>query len=741
MLTDGIAIGLEEDDVKQARHYLRNGALDIGEVPMPAVGPGDVLVRNHYSFVSVGTEKMKVSQARMSLIEKAKERPDQVKLVLETLREQGLMPTLRKVQERLGAPTTLGYSCAGTVAAAGTDVTEFRVGDRVACMGEGVATHAEYNAVPRNLVAHVPANVSLDVASSSAVGAIALQAIRQAKLELGESVAIVGLGLLGQFLVQLCRANGCRVIGVDLDSGKCALAMQNGAEAACGPATEEALYHALRVSGGGGVDAVLLTVSTKDLGPIELAATLVRDRGRVVCLGNTAIELDWRTWFGKEIDFLFSRAMGAGIYDPDYFTRGRDYPIGYMRWTANRNMQAFLDLIARDKLTVSDIITHRFPFSEATSVFNRIATGDLSHAIGIVFEYPEPEKGVYELQPRTFIFGGGRPRGEVRLGQIGAGNYAKSMLMPHFPALAGLSLEGICTARGSNAEALARRYGFRKATTDAGELLRDPEINAVMVATRHDSHARYAAAALEAGKHAYVEKPLAMTAEQLAPIAVALDKRGAEGPTLWIGHNRRFSSLSQRARAHFKGIEVRQVVCTVRSAGVPADNWYQDKVEGGGLLFGDVCHFIDLAIYLSQSLPVEVSAFNTPDPGHREESWAISLRMASGGLGVVHYVCGSQKGLERETVDILGGGRSAQIIGFRRLILRGGPSGGTRQLQPDLGQRAMLDAMVAQFSGAAGAADHTESFLVSAQALLAAQRSIAERRIVTMEPRFPFAIA
>src|SRR5688572_17596000 len=520
--------------MKQVRHYLRNGALDIGEVPMPVIAHGDVLVRNHYSFVSMGTEKMKVSQARMSLAQKAKARPDQVKLVLNTLREQGLIPTLRKVQERLKAPTPLGYSCAGTVVAMGSEVDEFRVGDRVACIGEGVATHAEYNAVPRNLVVRVPANVSLEAASSCAVGAIALNSIRQAKLELGESVAIIGLGVLGQLLVQLCRANGCRVIGVDLEPGKRALAVQSGAEAACAPETDEALYQALRMSGGLGVDAVMLAVSSKDLGPIELAAKLVRDRGRVVCLGNTAIELDWRTWFGKEIDFLFSRAMGAGTREPDYFTRGKDYPIGYVRWTANRNMQAFLDLIPQGKLNIAGLITHRFPFSEAVSVFDKVASGELNHAVGIVFEYPEPEKGAFEIQPRTLIFGGIQPRGAVRLGQIGAGDYAKSMLMPCFPSLAGLSLEAICTTRDPNAEALAKRYGFGRATTDANELFRDPGMNAIMVATRHDSHARYALAALEAGKHAYVENPLAMTEEQLAPIATLLGNRAANGPTLWI---------------------------------------------------------------------------------------------------------------------------------------------------------------------------------------------------------------
>ncbi|HEX9395338.1 MAG TPA: bi-domain-containing oxidoreductase [Burkholderiales bacterium] len=726
--------------MKQALYTLRGGALNIGEVPIPAVGPGDVLVRNHYSFVSVGTERMKVTQARMSLLEKARTRPDQVRQVLDAFREQGLVSTLRKVQERLLAPTTLGYSCAGTVVAVGSQAADFRVGERVACIGEGYATHAEYNLVPRNLLAPVPAGVSLDVASSSAVGAIALQTIRQARLELGESVAIIGLGLLGQFLVQLCRANGCRVIGIDLDPGKCALALESGAEAACAPQRDEALPAVLRASAGAGVDAVLLTVSTADLGPIELSAALVRDRGRVVCTGNTAIELDWRTWFGKEIEFLFSRAMGAGINEPEYFARGSDYPIGYVRWTANRNVRAFLDLSAQGKLAVPRLITHRFPFADAIPVFDKIARGELSHAVGIVFEYPEPEAGVFDLQPRTLVFRSDRPRGTVRLGQIGAGNYAKSMLMPHFPSLQGLSLEGICTAKGANAEALAQRYGFRKATTDAGELFRDREINAILVATRHDSHARYAAAALEAGKHVYVEKPLALTEDELAPIAAALGRRGADGPTLWLGHNRRFSPLTQRALAHFEGVEVRQVSCTVHVAAVPADSWYQDGIEGGGMLFGDVCHYVDLAMHLAQSLPVEVSAFATADPGHREESWAITLRFVNGGLGVVHYTCGSQKGLDGETVDILGGGRSARIVGFRRLDLRGGRSGSMRRFRPDRGQPAMLAAMMAQFSGAPGALDYSESFLASAQALLAARRSIAERRVVTLEPRFPFRI-
>ena len=736
--------------MKQVRQFLGSGALEVGDVPLPAVGAGDVLVRTHYSFVSVGTERMKVTQARMNLAEKARERPDQVRQVLQTLKEQGPAATWRKIEERLKAPTPLGYSCAGVVAAVGAKVADFRVGDRVAAIGEGLATHAEYNAVPLNLVVHVPAAVPLDQASSTAVGAIALQAIRQARLELGETVAVIGLGLLGQFLVQLVRANGCRVIGVDVDPAKCALASRHGAEAACGPEGADALTHALRISGGTGVDAVLVTTSTERNQPIELAAELVRDRGRVVCLGNTHIELDWRTWFGKEIDFLFSRAMGAGMYDADYVMRGKDYPIGYVRWTAQRNMAAFLDLVDQGRLDVGGLITHREPLDRAVGLFDRIASGELAGAVGIVLEYPQAgasapsasaasvaAAGVAAAPPPALVtpartHAPAEP-GVVRLGVIGAGNYLKSMILPALAGLPNARLAAICTARGMNADALAARYGFGRALTDASALIADPSVDAVVVATRHDSHARLALEALRAGKHVYVEKPLALTDDELAPVLAQL---AGGGPTLWVGHNRRFSPFSRRALEHLEGVERRQVACTVRSAGVPADSWYQDATEGGGLLFGDVCHFIDLGLAFQRSQPVEVHAFMTRDPGRREESWAIQIQFENGSLSTVHYVCGSERGWDREVIDVLGGGRSARISGFKRLVLNGGGGGGLRRLQPDLGQRDMLLAMLDQFSGKRP--DCTRSFVASAQALLAAQRSIQERRAVPMDPQFPF---
>jgi predicted dehydrogenase len=729
--------------VKQIRQFYKDGSLEMADVPVPLPGSGEVLVRSHYSFVSVGTERMKVSQARMNVIEKAKERPDQVKQVIQTLRDQGIMPTYRKVTERLKAPTTLGYSTAGVIVEVGARIEDLRVGQRVAAIGEAVATHAEYNAVPRNMVVPVPDGVSLEHASATAIGAIALQGVRQARLELGETVGVIGLGLLGQFCVQLARANGCAVVGVDLDPAKCALAVQNGASAATSPDRDDALAAAQHASGGRGVDAVLLTASSKANDPVELSLAMLRDRGRIVSLGNTHIELDWRQFFAKEATVLFSRAMGPGSGDPDYERRGNDYPVGQVRWTQVRNMECFLDLLARKDIDLSALITHRFPFTEAETVFDGIADASLGAAVGIVFKYAHAEAPAPGASARVHTFDASAPPAPVRLGLIGAGNYAKSMLLPYLTDLPGVSLHGVCTSKGMNAEALAKRFGMHLATTDAAQLIGDPQITALLVATRHDSHAAYARQALAAGKHVYVEKPLALTQEQLDAVTGALnDRRRAapsDAPTLWLGHNRRFAPLTRQVTAHFDGVPVRQVHILVHSGSVPSDSWYQDPSEGGGMLFGDVCHYIDLATWLAASVPVDVHAVATPDVSHREESWAIQIRYASGGIGNVHYVCGSTTGFDHDVVEVLGGGRAARMTDFRTLVLLGGRAKKSRRrLQPDLGQKAMLHEMAKQFARTGGATDHTDSFVLAAQTLLAAHRSIVERRVVTMGRTFPY---
>jgi predicted dehydrogenase/threonine dehydrogenase-like Zn-dependent dehydrogenase len=730
--------------MKQIRQLYKDGSLESMEVPVPTIGSREVLVRSHYSFVSMGTEKMKLSEARMSIVEKAKERPDQVKQVVQTLKDQGVMPTYRKVTERLKAPTPLGYSVAGVVAGVGSQIEDIQVGQRVAAIGEAVATHAEYNAIPRGSLVVVPDGVSLEQASTVAIGSIVLQGIRQAQLELGETVGVVGLGLLGQFAVQLARANGCSVVGIDLDPSKCALALRNGADAVASPDHDEALHHALRVSGGRGVDAVLLTASAKSNDPIDLSLAMLRDCGRIVCLGNTHIELDWRRFFDKQVSFLFSRAMGPGGRDPEYVLRGNDYPVGQVRWSQLRNMECFLDLIDSGKVDLSQLITHRFPFAEAQQTFDRISDGSMANAVGIVFEYPDSEDDAPGASSRTQFFSStAKSRETVRLGLIGAGNYAKSMLLPHLTGMRNVSLEGICTSKGMNAEALARRFNMRIATTDATALINDPHVSALMVATRHDSHAHYASEAITAGKDVYVEKPLARSQAQLDAITRALaEQRLAHpeaAPTLWLGHNRRFAALTRDVMQHFDGVAVRQIHILVHAGSVPADSWYQDSEQGGGLLFGDVCHFIDLATWLADSRPVQVQAFATADVSHREESWAVQMRYSSGGIATVHYVCGSSERYEHDLVEVVGGGRAARMIDFASLKLLGGKGNkSTKRLQRDVGQKAMLEAMVKQFSRIPGTEDQTDSFIIAGQSLLAAQQSIIESRVITLEDHFPY---
>jgi polar amino acid transport system substrate-binding protein len=402
-------------------------------------------------------------------------------------------------------------------------------------------------------------------------------------------------------------------------------------------------------------------------------------------------------------------------------------------------MQAFLELVAQGKIDVNRLITHRFSFQEAEAVFDRIANGELKDAVGIVFQFPDAETTSPASQLRIQQYASDHAPQAVRLGLIGAGNYCKSMLLPHLSKLEKLSLEAICTTKGAGADALARRYGFRLATTKPDELFRHPDINAIMVTTRHDTHAHFAYQALRVGKHVFVEKPLAMHEEELQPILDVLQQRNGNGPNLWVGYNRRFSDLSQQVRNHFAGIEVRQIHCQIHAPAVPADSWYQDHSEGGGLLFGDVCHFIDLAIFFAESFPQAISAMATHDPSHRHDNWAIQIQFANGSLASIRYICGSNDGYDRETIDVLGGGRSAHLMRFRHLTLHTGSQKKViRRLQPDMGQRQMLEAALARFQGAVGAEDLTESFIMSTQAMLAAQRSIRERRVVTLESQFPF---
>jgi predicted dehydrogenase len=429
------------------------------------------------------------------------------------------------------------------------------------------------------------------------------------------------------------------------------------------------------------------------------------------------------------------------MYDPNYELRGQDYPIGHVRWTAQRNMQAFLELVSQGKLNVGHIITHRFPFDDAERVFDQIASGELGSAVGVVLEFAGMDLSVPTPAARTRQYASITTAGPVRLAVIGIGNYCKSVLLPNIKEIPGVSLQAIGATKGAGVDELARRYHCQFATTDVEQIFASSDINAVLIATRHDSHAELARHALQAGKHTYVEKPLALTDEQLDAILAVLPPEQSGGPAFWVGYNRRFSPLSQALFEHFSGVEVRQVHCQIHAAPVPAESWYQDAAEGGGILFGDVCHFIDLALFFAHSQPREVNAMATHDPSHQNDSWTIQIGFQNGGLASVRYICGSNRGYVREVITVVGGGRSAQLEGFRKLTLRGaGRTQRIRRLQPDLGQRRMLQAAFARFQGSSDQPDLSASFVLSTQVLLATHRSIIERRAITLEPVYPFRV-
>jgi polar amino acid transport system substrate-binding protein len=620
-------------------------------------------VRTAFSAISLGTEGMKVTRAAKGLVGMARERPDQVRQVLDTLRREGPAATYNKVMNRLDAPTPLGYSLAGVVDAVGAGVTEFQPGDRVACAGEGIAAHAEMVAVPRNLCARVPDGVALEDAAFTTIGAIAMQGVRQAGLAVGETVAVVGLGLVGQLAVQICRAAGCRVFGVDLDSAKCELAVRNGAAQAVtrnDPHLEERL---LQFTGGRGADAVLVTAATPSSDPVQLAVTLCRDRGTVVVLGIVGMEFQFDKAIKREVQIRMSRSYGPGRYDPQYELHGTDYPIGYVRWTEQRNMDSFMELLATGAVRLESIVSHRFRFAEAEAAYAQVRDRESGHAMGILLAYdttaPLPSR--VELAPAPQA-----AAGEIVLGVIGAGNFARNTLLPALRPL-GIRFRVVANATGLSARHAADRFTFESCTARAEDVLEDPVVTWVLIATRHDTHAPLAAAALRAGKSVFVEKPLAMTREELAEVLGA--HRG--GGRLMVGFNRRFAPATDKVLEVFHGHAEPLVINYRVNAGyLPPTHWLQDPVLGGGRVIGEACHFIDWMRYLVGAPITSVSAGAMANGGvYSNDNIAVQLRFQDGSLGNLLYVANGDTALPKEYVEVFGQ-RSAAIIDDYRVVRR-----------------------------------------------------------------------
>ncbi|HJN09205.1 MAG: bi-domain-containing oxidoreductase [Pirellulaceae bacterium] len=674
--------------MKQVLQELSNGNLRVADVPAPLAGPHEVLIANRASLLSAGTEKMAMDLARKSLLGKARQRPDQVRRVLEKARNEGLFETMRQVREKLDEPMPMGYSSAGVVLACGREVQEFKPGDRVASNGP----HAEVVAVAKHLVARVPDSVPLDQAAFAVLGAIAMQGVRLSEVTLGERVFVIGLGLVGQLAVSLLNAAGCVVIGTDPDAAKCELAKQMGAQFA---SPELSATHVNEFTGGVGADAVLIAASTKSNGPIELAAHAVKKRGRVVLVGVVGLELDRRPFYFKEAEFVVSCSYGPGRYDPDYEQRGRDYPVSHVRWTEQRNLEAVLQLMAAGKLDVSPLISHRFSITQADQAY-ALLDQSAEPYLGIVVGYPDSESAPHS---RTISLPASQPRtGKLGIGVIGAGNFGKMVLIPTIAALEDVRLVSLCSAKGISAVQVGRKHAFESATSDENEIFSASEVDAVFSITQHHHHAEHVIRAVETGKHCFVEKPLCLTVEELQRIEKALMDQPSGAAKLMVGFNRRFAPAALMVKQHFQGVTAPLTVSVRFNAGaIEKDHWVQDAAEGGGRIIGEACHAIDLATYLIGSPPVRVYAESIGGPHApqvTDDQCFITLRHADGSLSSVAYLAGGDRASPKERIEVHGGGRTASIDDFRKVETYGGGKKRTKSFRMDKGHQREVTAFI-----------------------------------------------
>ncbi len=678
--------------MKQVLQESSTGDIAVLEVPAPKLLPGCVLVRVAASLLSAGTERASNEFASKNLLQKAKARPDLVREVMDKVRRDGVLAALAGIRSRLDRPAALGYSSAGTVIAVAEDVNGIEVGDRVACAGAGYAIHGEIACVPRLLVAKLPeaSLLSFEEAAFTTLGAVALHGIRTADVKLGDLVAVIGLGLVGQLTVQLLKAAGCIVIGMDIDPWRARLASELGADVACS-FTENFQNSCLQFSAGRGVDSVLITAETASSDPVNLAAVVARDRGTIVAVGTVGMDLERKHYYEKELEFRLSRSYGPGRYDTAYEQKGRDYPIGYVRWTETRNMEAFLQIAGERRVDLKSLITHRFPIEHADSAYSLITGSPAESFLGVVIQYPEfpDEARRLELVSRTKRES--LPLSDLSVGVLGAGNFAVSTLIPAIRSDSETKLVGICAANGANAHYVARKFSFQYCATDESEVLNDPEINTIAVCTRHHLHALQVLAAIRAGKHIFCEKPLCLNEQELEDIVEAFQEN-TQRRVLMVGFNRRFSPITVRMKAFLAEIKEPLVFHYRVNAGpLHADHWINDPAQGGGRILGEVCHFVDLLGFLAGAPPVEVRAHEpasrTPE---RRSSVIVSLRFANGSHGTISYLANGDKSYCKERLEAFGGGSVAVLEDFRRLdLVRNGRKRTVRMLlRPDKGHRA-----------------------------------------------------
>ncbi|MFJ1730390.1 bi-domain-containing oxidoreductase [Streptomyces sp. NPDC088254] len=722
--------------MKQVVQNYKSGELAVLDVPAPGCKPGGVLVRTAYSLISTGTELMKVSEAGMSMLGKARSRPDQVAKVVQSVATNGVPATYRKVMGKLDSYTPLGYSLCGVVEEVGAGIDDVKAGDLVACAGNEHALHAELNWVPRNLYTPVPDRLAPRHAAFGTVGSIALQGVRQGEPRLGEVALVVGLGLIGQLVVQLLAASGVRVVGADPDPARCELAERLGA-AACGDPGSAAVEGAVaELTGGHGVDQVYLAAGGGSNQPVELAARLSRDRGRVVDIGKCSLDLPWNAYYEKELDVRFSRSYGPGRYDPEYELEGRDYPIGYVRWTERRNLACFLDLVARGHVDVEPLVSHVADFGDAVETYQGLKDGELK-AVAVLFRYPGQavEAAAPAVAVPTVSVKPPPARAAttpVRLAFVGAGNYATSMLLPHLARRDGVELSAVVTTTALSAANARRKFGFAAATTDLDAVLGDESVDAVFVVTRHSSHAELTRRALLAGKAVFVEKPLALTEDELAGVLAAVEESGND--RLQVGFNRRFAPLLREAKERFGArsgpANLRYLVNAGRLA---HGSWYLRQGTEGSRFAGEGGHFIDTASWLLEADPVSVYAVAPSG----NEDLNVVMRYPDGSTATLSYVTTGPSGFPKETLDLVADGKALRLDDFVRASVYDGRRrqwvGSRLPRARDKGQNAELAAFVKAVRTGGPMPVPLESLVATTAATLAVHTGLASGAPVTLE--------
>ena len=675
--------------MKQVIQSLKTGRTAIESIPAPRVSQGSLLIATSHTLLSQGTERMLVGFGRSGLLDKARQQPEKVRQVMEKVGTDGLVPTLEAVLRKLDQPLTLGYSNVGVVLDTGAGVSGFTKGQRVVSNGK----HAELVAVPQNLCAAVPDGVSDEEASFTVVAAIGMQGIRLVQPTLGETVVVSGLGLIGLITVQLLRAQGCHVIGIDFDARKLALARSFGATTVDLSAGEDPVATAMARTRDRGVDAVLITASTRSDEPVSQAARMCRKRGRIVLVGVTGLQLSRDEFYEKELSFQVSCSYGPGRYDPEYEEKGHDYPIGFVRWTEQRNFEAVLDMMARGSLDVKPMITHRFAVEDAAAAYDLIM-GD-EYSLGILLDYRKGDRTEEELRTTVvdLLTASTSPpvpsAGTVSF--LGAGNYASAILIPAFRK-AGASLHTLVSNMGVSSVHYGRRFGFAKASTDNEEVFRDTDADTIVVSTRHDSHARYVVRALQAGRHVFVEKPICLDIAGLEEVRAAMEAHPDRH--VMVGYNRRFAPHVVRMKRLLAGVRTpKAFIVTVNAGAIPASHWTQDEQAGGGRIIGEACHFIDLLRHLADHSITswQVSAMDSTT----RDTVSITLRFTDGSIGTIHYLANGSKAFPKERIEVFAAGGILQLDNFRVLRCHGWKGGGTMRLwRQDKGQQACVAAFL-----------------------------------------------